>query len=303
MHWGNKLAISVASGKGGVGKSSFVGNLGVAFAQQERRVILVDADIGAANLHTMVGIPYPERTLADFLNSSQYTLEQVLCPTAFGSMQLLSSAADILAIASPTYQKTQKLYRSITRLESDLVIFDIAAGTNQRAIDFFSLAPVGIIIVEAVPTSLENAFLFIKNLRFRTLLRLFYHDKQMRATIEQFADPRYGNKILNFESLLTELDKLAPQKVAMFRGLFTKENYRLCLVANSIKNEQQAMAIEKFAKVVKRYLDLSPLILGVLPYEPEMDIAISQRTPFIVKYPQSGYAKAMHSIVASIPAF
>jgi hypothetical protein len=59
--------------------------------------------------------------------------------------------------------------------------------------------------------------------------------------------------------------------------------------------------IERFAKIVKRYLELSPIILGILPYETNMDTAITLRLPFITKYPDSTYAKSILSIVKGIP--
>lgn len=299
MNWNNKLAVSVAGGKGGIGKSSFTANLGVVLARQGLRTVIVDADIGAANLHTMVGVTFPEKTLADFLNSD-ITLEETLSTTPYENLKLLSSASDILSITSPTYKNNEKLFRSVRRLDVDALVFDVAAGTHHRAVDFFALAAIGIVVVEPLPTSLENAFLFVKKLLFRYLLRLFYHDTETKEFILKFTDPRFGRKNAHFSDLLVDLEQRKPQEVAAFRHRFAAERYKMCIVANSVRSPAQGTVIENFCKIVKRYLGLTPSILGLLPFESRMDNAIAQRLPFVVKYPGSEYEMELNRIVKKI---
>lgn len=298
MNWGNKLAISIAGGKGGVGKSCFAASLGVTLAQQGRKVVLVDADIGAANLHTLVGVPRPDRTLADFMGNRYTALHDVMIPTPYENLKLLSSASDILAVASPNHKMNQKLFQAVRKIAADVIIFDIAAGTHYRAIDFFAVSPVGIIMVEPLPTSLENAFLFIKNLVYRFLLRVFYHDTEMKEFIRDAADPSSDRKLLQFDHLIRELEARAPDKIAIFRKYFL--NHRMCIVANAVRNPSQLEVIERFVKIVKRYIGFTSRVLGVLPYETRMDAAITSRTPFVVKYPDSDYRKGVLDIVSNI---
>src|SRR5512140_2044460 len=98
MFWGTKRVIAVGGGKGGVGKSTIAANLGVVIAQAGKRVVVVDADIGAANLHTLLGIRFPEKTLRDFIENREDDLEKVLLDTACPGLRLLSSASDVLGI-------------------------------------------------------------------------------------------------------------------------------------------------------------------------------------------------------------
>lgn len=301
MNWGNKSAISIAGGKGGIGKSSFTTNLGVVLSQQGKRVVLVDADIGAANLHTMVGVSYPKKTLADFFRSTDVELEDVLVDTPYPGLRLLSTASDILAIVSPNYKMNQRLFRAFQRLDTDVIVFDIAAGTHHRAIDFFALAPVGIVIVEPIPTALENAFLFTKNLLFRFLLRMFYHDVEMKRFIQSSLQPKEESKLLQFGELLEQIEGRAPDKIRQLREYFSADKFKMCIVGNCVRNPAQQQVFDRFAKIVKRYLGLSPRIVGYLPYEERMDIAITHRTPLVVKYPQSPYLGAMQDIVQSLP--
>jgi flagellar biosynthesis protein FlhG len=300
MYWGKKIVIAVGGGKGGIGKSTFVANLGVCFAKNGKNVVVVDADLGAANLHTILGVPYPEKTLDDFLSKRETDLENTLVDTSIQNLRLLSSASDVLSIASPNYSDRQRLFKAIQRLKTDIVIFDIAAGTHQRATDFFSLAPIGIIIIEPIPTSLENAFSFIKNLLVRGLIRRFYHDKEITQLIQNTVDPKSAEKNLHFSDLLIKLEEIAPAKIQAYKQLFLEGVSKMFIVANSVKTSEQNLVPEKFARIVKRYLALNLEVLGTLPYEPTMDNAIVNRVPFVVKNPDSFFTKKMFEILEKI---
>ncbi len=239
MFWGDKIVIAVGGGKGGIGKSTFVANIGISFAAKGKSVVVIDADIGAANLHTLLGIRYPDKTLDDFLHNREPDLANVLVDSEYQNLKLLSSASDILSIASPNYNERQRLFRAIQKLKADVIIFDIAAGTHQRATDFFSLAPIGIILVEPIPTSLENAFSFIKNLLVRGLLRRFYHDKEITAFIQNTVDPHSTEKTLHFSDLLVKLEEKAPGKISAYRQLFLEGVCKMFIVANSVKDASQ----------------------------------------------------------------
>jgi flagellar biosynthesis protein FlhG len=300
MYWGDKIVVAVGGGKGGIGKTTFVANLGVSMAARGRNVVVIDADIGAANLHTILGIRYPEKTLNDFLSNSQSDLAGALVETPYPNLRLLSSASDVLSLASPNYGERQRLFRAVQKLKADAIIFDIAAGTHQRATDFFSLAPIGIILLEPIPTSLENAFSFIKNLLVRGLLRRFYHDKEMTAFIQNTVDPRSTEKNLHFSDLLLKLEEKAPGKIGAYRQLFLEGACKMFIVVNSVKDPKQKQVGEKFARIIKRYLALTMEVLGTLPYEHSMDDAVINRVPFVVKYPDSGFANGLSAIVSKI---
>ena len=72
---------TIGGGKGGTGKSFFTGSLGFLLAGQGRRTLLVDLDLGAANLHTIVGLSHPERSVADFIHKRVPGLEETVVAT------------------------------------------------------------------------------------------------------------------------------------------------------------------------------------------------------------------------------
>ncbi len=300
MNWGNKFVISIGGGKGGIGKSCFAGNLGVALSQTGKKVVLVDADLGAANLHTIIGIARAEKTLRDFLTRKYASLADVLIESPYPNLKLLSSASDILSLSYPTYKEKQRIISEIHKLDADVIIFDIAAGTHQRAIDFFTLAPLGLVLIQPVPTSLENAFTFLKNLLVRHLVRVFYRDQETRSYILKASDPRNSENTMELSELIKMLESKAPEKINAFRKNLIESGNKFCIISNCLKTTGQSVITEKFAKIVKRYLTLNVSVLGNLPFEIFMDKSISERTPFIVKYPNSEFVTEMQEIIKRI---
>src|SRR5437762_4963422 len=86
--------IAVGGGKGGVGKSLLAANLGIYLAQLGKKVVLLDADLGGANLHTFVGVERPAVTLGDFLNQSVGRLRECVVETAIKDLGLVSGQGD-----------------------------------------------------------------------------------------------------------------------------------------------------------------------------------------------------------------
>src|SRR2546430_16269842 len=91
---GGRKIIAIGGGKGGVGKSLLAANLGIYLAQLGKRVILIDADLGGANLHTFVGVERPKVTLGDFFDKRVARIEDCVVDTAVKGLGLVSGEGD-----------------------------------------------------------------------------------------------------------------------------------------------------------------------------------------------------------------
>ena len=102
--------IAVGGGKGGVGKSLVTSSLGISLARHGKKVVVVDADLGGANLHTCLGLSNPSRTLSDFINRRVHSIEDVILETGVKNLGLISGAHDHLTASNLKYfQKTRLL--------------------------------------------------------------------------------------------------------------------------------------------------------------------------------------------------
>jgi flagellar biosynthesis protein FlhG len=160
---------AVGGGKGGVGKSVVTSSLAIALARRGQRCVVVDADLGGANLHTILGVPKPERTLTDFLSRRFADLGDVRCETPIANLSLISGAHALLEMANPKHSQKEKILRHIRSLDVDHVFLDLSAGSAFNVLDFFLAAERGLLVVVPEPTSIENAYHFLKAAFFRSL--------------------------------------------------------------------------------------------------------------------------------------
>src|SRR5688572_23241585 len=163
--------IAVGGGKGGAGKSLLAANLAIYLAQLGKRVVLLDADLGGANLHTFVGVERPRVTLGDLFDKRVERVEDVVVDTAVAGLGLVSGEGDPSWIANPRPAQKFRLLAQVQQLDVDYLVVDLGPGSGFTAIDFFLVADVGVLVVVPEPTSVENTYRFMKSAFLRRLRR------------------------------------------------------------------------------------------------------------------------------------
>ncbi|MET0286568.1 MAG: P-loop NTPase [Polyangiales bacterium] len=153
---------AVAGGKGGVGKSVIAANLAVAVARRGLRCLLIDADLGGANQHTLFGVEKPRGTLDAFLAGEEKELSSVATPTRFHGLSLIFASSDALGSANPKHSQKQKFLRHVRKADADVVVLDLGAGTSFNTLDVFLIARVQLVVTTPELTAIQNAYGFIK---------------------------------------------------------------------------------------------------------------------------------------------
>lgn len=153
--------IAVSGGKGGVGKSNISVNLSIALAQMRRRVVLLDADLGLANVDVLLGLK-ARHTLADVL-AGTHSLMEILVPGP-GGMKIVPAASGVPHMAALGAREHAGLINAFSELSEqvDTLIVDTAAGISDTVISFARAANEVLVVVCDEPSSITDAYALIK---------------------------------------------------------------------------------------------------------------------------------------------
>jgi len=288
---------AVASGKGGVGKSFISSSLGLALTRQGKRVVLVDLDLGGANLHTCLGMVNPRLTLSDFIVSRQRHINEFIQPMPDTKLGLISGAADGLEIANLKHFQKQKIIRNLKHIDADYVILDLGAGTTFNTLDFFIQARRGIISVVPDPASIENTYRFLKCALTR---RLRESPKQTRKLMVQVLSMRHGEnrKIRTLASFMSAMQQLHPNHARLLQGELGRQ--KMHLIVNQVLEPTDTELGSSMAMACGKYFGQQLDYLGHLNHDRQIVAAMRQRRPFLMTYPQSRAAIHLEHMAAAL---
>jgi flagellar biosynthesis protein FlhG len=162
--------IAVTSGKGGVGKTNVAGNLAVALAQRGLRVLIVDGDLGMADLNLVYGIA-PRLTLLDVLNGN-HAITDIVADGPAG-VRVLPGCAASFRLANLSDEERQQMCAAIGQLEGsyDAVVIDTGAGIGATSMTFAAAADQPLLVVTPEPSSIADAYAVAKVLSSRLGVR------------------------------------------------------------------------------------------------------------------------------------
>ena len=152
--------ITVASGKGGVGKTNLSVNLAIAYAKIGKKVIVMDADLGLANVNIMLNV-IPKFNLYHVIRK-QKTMREIMIDTEFG-IQILAGASGFSKIANLSEEERQNFITELYTLSNaDIIIIDTSAGVSSNVLSFIAAADDAVIITTPEPTAITDAYGIIK---------------------------------------------------------------------------------------------------------------------------------------------
>ena len=282
--------ISVASGKGGVGKSVVASNLALALAKTERSVLLADLDVGGADAHILFGQLNPPVTLTDFLNKRVTRLDDVALPVTFHpTLRLIAGTGETLATANMPYARKKRLMQHFQRLDADVVVIDIGAGTSYHALDFFLMADIHLAVTTPEPTAVLDLYRFIKLAAIRRVLASFLARSPMSEVL--------SNR--DFTSVEEVMD-VAGATDAEGRDVAAAalHSFRPGLIINRTSGRSRINVLY-LRKILQDYVGGDLTLLGEIPEDPAMSEAVRNFLPVIESAPESPAAKGLLAVAAA----
>lgn len=182
-HGSRCRTIAVTSGKGGVGKSNVALMLSIALGRLKKKVLLLDADLGLANIHILLGLA-PKGSIRDLL-SAKCDLDKVVCDGP-GGIQILPGASGLEQMANLDALALEVLGRRLQGLESkyDFMILDTGAGIGRTTTEFCRYADTTLLVLTPEPTSLADAYAMVKVLYEKKMTSIAVLVNMMRAERE-----------------------------------------------------------------------------------------------------------------------
>ncbi len=290
--------VPIASGKGGVGKSLLAANLSVAFAQAGKRVVLADLDLGASNLHLIIGHRAPKIGIGTFLNEPRLPFEQVVADTDIPNLRFIPGDAEIPGTAELKASQKNGLARRLLGLDADILILDLGAGTHQSILDFFLLSGQGIVVTSPAVTSVLNAYLFLKNTVFRLMYSSFPKGSAAFDYLQRIRKDSSNLQRLYVPKLLKEIRTVDEASW----GKFTERMnlFRPRLVLNMIEDPKDAEKAQKIKRSCEEYLGVKLEHLGIMYRDSLQDIALASRLPITLYKNESILSQAIYRIADKV---
>ncbi|TAH54479.1 MAG: MinD/ParA family protein [Treponema sp.] len=289
--------IPVASGKGGVGKSLLSANLAIALGEAGKKVLLADLDLGASNLHLVLGLQAPRTGIGTWLTGSS-DFNVIIHQTSWTNVFFIPGDSEIPGMTTLKAVQKKSLIRHLTAFDADYLILDLGAGTHPGILDFFLLSPQGIIVTAPSVTATLNAYLFLKNTVFRLMYASFPKGSKAYQTLEKLKNDSTSLQRMYIPRILEEVAKADPANARIFAEKSALFHPRL--VMNMIDDPKDADKALKIRRSCKEYLNLDLEHLGVIYRDSVQDTALASRLPVIVYKPQSMIAQAVYRIADKI---
>lgn len=181
--------IAIASGKGGVGKTNVAVNLGMALQRKNKKVLLVDADLGTANIDVLLGLT-PKYHLGHLLNGEKELTEIIIDgPEGLDILPGTSGIEEFLDISRRQVERLRLLSFQL-EYSYDIILVDISAGVHSSNINFISICDEVIVVLVPEPTAIMDAYSLVK------ILHNHQYDGKINLLINQLNSRQEGKGIL-----------------------------------------------------------------------------------------------------------
>ena len=274
----NPQVIAIGGAKGGVGRSIITALTGIALANKGKRVALIDLDLGTSNLHTILGIMQPKKSLEEWVVGHEKNLEVICSPTEVNNLSLISGSASILSPYDLAPRQYESLLKQSLTLEVDYVLIDLGAGIHPHTIDLFNIAGRSLMITSPEPTSIQNTYAFLKAALIRRIEVTLKDHPWLKKILKRTALTKGSSRIRSLGEMcdmLKELDMEVNRQVrTQFMGL------KASLIINRAVGDDEIQVVQTLKGICDQRLQFPLKHCLTIPEDKGIQNAIRKLTPF-----------------------
>ena len=291
--------IPFGGGKGGVGKTFVAANLATTLAKAGHRVVAVDGDLEGANLHTALGVPRPRSSVAEYAAERVEDVEKLLEETPFPNLRLIAATRPNLASPQPSHALRIRFVRALRTLDADFVFLDLGAGADSTVMDYFMVCDDGVVVIAPEPTSVENAYAFMRAAFYRRL-RLSMLSGEVRKVVGVAMDERNERGIRTPLDLLREVKAIDSEEAQRFVQVMRA--FRPRVIVNDVRTAEDIRLGFAVRSVCRKYFAIDAEYLGYVNHDEGARASVRARRPLVDSDPRSDAAVYLARIARKLIA-
>ena len=208
--------LPVASGKGGVGKSVLVANLGISLASFGQRTVLVDLDLGGSNLHTYLGMKNRNLGLGNFIADKSVGFNDIRVRSPYPNLDFIPGDVLVTGAANLTYGQKRSIISNIEKLDADYILLDLGSGQPLQHAGLLPHVELRVLVTTPQAPSILNAYGFLKNAVFRLLQQTFSSHKGV-SDCSAIVKERQPNTTPSIVQIIEGIEKISRKAAATAR--------------------------------------------------------------------------------------
>jgi flagellar biosynthesis protein FlhG len=269
--------LPVASGKGGVGKSVLVANLGISLASFGQRTVLVDLDLGGSNLHTYLGMKNRNLGIGNFVADKDIAFQDIRARSPYPNLDFVPGDVLVAGAANLTHGQKRSIISNIEKMDADYVILDLGSGSHFNTLDFFLMSNSGLIVTTPQAPSILNAYGFLKNAVFRLLQQTFSKHKGVSTYLGDIGKEARPNATPSIGQVVEGISKISKKAAATAREEIAR--LRPSIIVSMGDRPEDMEIVQSLRTLIEERLSVEPICLGFLYYDYIVREAVTDTVP------------------------
>ncbi|MFW5743986.1 MAG: P-loop NTPase [bacterium] len=269
--------LPVASGKGGVGKSVLVANLGISLASFGQRTVLVDLDLGGSNLHTYLGMKNRNLGLGNFIADKTVSFNDIRVRSPYPNLDFIPGDVLVTGAANLTYGQKRSIISNIEKLDADYILLDLGSGSHFNTLDFFLMSNSGFLVTTPQAPAILNAYGFLKNAVFRLLQQTFSAHKGVTRFLSDVVKEKQPNATPSIVQILDGIEKISRKASTTAREEIAK--LRPSIIVSMGDRPEDMEIVQSLRTLIEQRLAVTPICLGFLYFDYIVREAVSDTVP------------------------
>jgi flagellar biosynthesis protein FlhG len=283
-------------GQGGTGKSALAASVGFQLSRLGRRVVVVDADFGGANLHTCLGMSSPPRSLLDFLREGGNVADEFVFDTPYPNLRIIGGRVDEGTGSLPAGWAA-RLSTALRSLPVDLAILDLGAGVSGETIEAMNLADLKVMVAVPEPSSIENVVSLLRSLCLQRLVQRT-PSNEVRGRLIALQSGQSLARVKVVADIYREIEAVDPTLLGSARALIGE--MALTLVTNQVRDDADRKFGAQAAAVMRRHFGLPMSYAGFVHHDDAVWRTLRRGKMFMVDASRSRAAEDIRRLARNL---